>query len=96
MNTINARARYAHAHAITVRFDLDVDGSTYDVSATANDEEGYDAEIWNEAGDAVAAGEFAAMLGFASPASFVETMLDGFHLEGPASFDLFVRRAVAQ
>jgi hypothetical protein len=94
--TAAVRVRESFAHEITVRFDVDLNGNTYDVSVSACDREGYDVEVWNSNGDTVDTGDFIGRLGYTSLHLFGDAMLDGFYLDGPSKFDLFVKQGAAQ
>jgi hypothetical protein len=95
-NAAAVRVRDTFAHEITVRFDVDLDGDTYDVSVGLCDREGYDIEVWDSNGDAVDAGDFIGRLGYASVTPFGDAMLGEFYLDGPSEFVLLAKQEVTR
>jgi hypothetical protein len=89
INENNVRVREAYAYEFTVRFDVDLDGRTYDVAVDFVGD-GYDVEAWDDQQDSVDVEKFVGRLGFSSLHTFAEAMVDGFYLDGPEGFALSI------
>ncbi len=89
---IPVTVRSADLLEFTVRFDLDLDGTVYDVSVDVF-QDAYDVEIWNADGLSVDVDGFATALGFSSMYSFAEAMTDGAYVGGLHSFELLAKPA---
>jgi hypothetical protein len=89
---VEVRTRHTVAHEFSVAFDVTIGGVLYDVCVDVTPDD-CDVEVYRNS-ETVPVGWLLERLGYASAEALGLALVDGFYLDGPAGFDLFVRTGV--